>query len=269
MRCTLLALTIATLSLAVFAPVLADDEPADDAALARTAHRILRGQDEAAAEAVAALDETALRRLFAELRSQIEIRAALEKKRVQGLVWEDADLDTAFTYLTTVTGFRFALSEKARVEKFDEIVVSLHLDDVSVRTVLDLLSEPYGLTWAPQNGVVTFFTVDELSVPQEAPDAETAVLRQKIDLTPVSLIASNKAFAEIVQILQVQTGFNIHIDPRIAANVAENPVTGLSVDDVPLSTVLSMLCPAGGEDVVWTVRGNVILFTTNELLERD
>jgi hypothetical protein len=68
-------------------------------------------------------------------------------KRIRGLSWDEVSLDTALAYLRTVTGKNFFVSPKAREEKFDEIVLSLQLDDVTVKDVLGLVTEPYGLRW--------------------------------------------------------------------------------------------------------------------------
>ena len=45
---------------------------------------------------------------------------------------------------------------------YDEVEINLDLDDVTVKTVLDLITEPYELRWSPENGVVKIATKDEV-----------------------------------------------------------------------------------------------------------
>jgi hypothetical protein len=94
--------------------------------------------------------------------SMAAIHTTLESRRVKNLSWEEANLDTVVNYLRTITGLNFFISQKVRAEKFDEVVVNLQLDDVSAKTVLDLVTEPYELKWEPRGGVVTIATSDEI-----------------------------------------------------------------------------------------------------------
>ncbi len=91
------------------------------------------------------------------------IVTTLETKRVKGLNWgEGTDLDQVVSYLRTITGLNFFITPKVRAEVYDEVEIDLQLDDVSVRTVLDLITEPYELKWSPENGVVKIATKDEV-----------------------------------------------------------------------------------------------------------
>lgn len=91
------------------------------------------------------------------------ILTTLDSKRVKGLTWEAANLDQVVEYLRTITGLDFLITPKVRGEAFGEVEISLDADDVTVRTVLDLVTEPYDLRWTPKNGVVTITTKDELA----------------------------------------------------------------------------------------------------------
>ncbi|MHC5011046.1 MAG: hypothetical protein ACYTG6_08870 [Planctomycetota bacterium] len=91
-----------------------------------------------------------------------QILTVLDSKRVKGLTWEGANLDQVVNYLRTITGLNFFITSRVRAEKFDEVVVDLSLDDVTVKTVLDLVTEPYELKWEPRAGVVTIATTDEV-----------------------------------------------------------------------------------------------------------
>lgn len=124
----------------------------------------------------------------------VAIRSVLEKKRVQGLVWEEANLDTAVEYLRTITGLNFHVTTKVREEKSSDISISLNLDDVSVATILDLVTEPYELVWAPRGGVVTIMMADEMRgamVLRQFDVRDLAVRIQDFAANDMNLVPSN------------------------------------------------------------------------------
>ena len=98
-------------------------------------------------------------------------------------------------------------------------------------------------------------------------DPEAAELMAKVKGTSVNLAVDNQTFAEVLGTLRIQTGYNLMIDPRIAGDVSENPVSALNLSDVSLATALDMLRSAGGEDVVWTTKGNIVWFTRKEFVQ--
>jgi len=102
-----------------------------------------------------------------------------------------------------------------------------------------------------------------------AKDAEAEALMAKVKGTSVNLAVDNQEFQEVVKTLQVTTGFNIFVDPRVASEINENPVSGLNLSDVSLATALQMLQAAGGEDIVWTTKGNMVVFTKKEYVQTN
>jgi len=99
-------------------------------------------------------------------------------------------------------------------------------------------------------------------------DEEAEALKRKIAGTTVNLQVENQTFAEVIDILRVQTSFNISIDARIAPDVAENPVVGLVLSDVSMEVALDLLkSRAGSDEVIWTTEGNVIRFTSKEFVK--
>ena len=100
-------------------------------------------------------------------------------------------------------------------------------------------------------------------------DPEAEALQQKVESTNVNLQVESQEFKEVIKLLQIQTGINIHIDPRIESDVAENPVNGLYVEDLPLSTVLDLLRGSAGEEAIWLTKGNVVLFTNRSLVKKN
>ncbi len=98
-------------------------------------------------------------------------------------------------------------------------------------------------------------------------DPEADALRAKLRTTTVNLQVQDQPFEDVVKLLSIQTGINLTIDARIKSDIGQNPVASLQAEDLPLSTVLDLLKQSAGEDAVWTVKGNVVLFTNKTLLK--
>lgn len=100
-------------------------------------------------------------------------------------------------------------------------------------------------------------------------DAEGEALKKKVAGTSVNVDIASKKFGEVIDNLRIQTGLNIVIDGRIKADVAENPVNELTFQAIALDTLFNVLKASGGEDVVWTTKGNLILFTKKEFVKQN
>jgi len=92
------------------------------------------------------------------------IFSILSKKRVKGLDWEEQNLDQVVQYLRTITGLNFYVSPKVREEKFEDVIITAALDDVSVKSILDdIITGPFDLRWEPRGGVIWILTQEEVS----------------------------------------------------------------------------------------------------------
>ncbi|MHC4340196.1 MAG: hypothetical protein ACYSX0_08295 [Planctomycetota bacterium] len=91
-----------------------------------------------------------------------QILNTLSQKRVYDLRFEAGDitLGGAIEYLRSVTGLNFVLSQKVKEEKADT-EIDLSLDNVSVKQVLDLITEPNEMAWKVRNGVVMILDQEE------------------------------------------------------------------------------------------------------------
>ena len=91
-----------------------------------------------------------------------QILNTLAQKRVYDLKFESGEinLSSAIQYLRSVTGLNFVLSQKVKEDKADS-EIDLNLDNVSVRQVLDLITEPNEMAWKIRNGVVMILNKDE------------------------------------------------------------------------------------------------------------
>jgi general secretion pathway protein D len=96
---------------------------------------------------------------------------------------------------------------------------------------------------------------------------EEAALQQKLKTTSVNLSIQGRPFKEVLQTLQIQTGVNLLLDPRIAVEVGDTPVTNIEVENIPLEQALDMVKASVTGDVVWQVKGNVVLFTKKEYVK--
>ena len=99
----------------------------------------------------------------------------------------------------------------------------------------------------------------------EKKSPEEVALAAKLKTTTVNLSVEGRPFKEVVQTLQIQSGVNILLDPRIN-DVGEAQVQPISVEQVSLEQALDML-KATAEGVLWTIKGNVVMFTKKELVK--
>lgn len=226
---------------------------------------------ERAARAAAGRDEAGLRAIFQAVRAQTRIVDNLRKKRVRNLTWEETSLDTALVYLNAITGMNFYVTPRVRTEKLEDVQINVTIDDVAVSDVLDVITKPFELRWVVKHGAVIVAVADELSS-QPAPALRTPadLLRKKIQGTRMSLsVRSETKFADVLKTMQVMTGLNIVLDPRVAAEFSKKTVIGIELRDAPMATTLDLVVAQLGEaNAVWTTRGNIILVTTKELLRK-
>jgi hypothetical protein len=102
-----------------------------------------------------------------------------------------------------------------------------------------------------------------------AVDPEAQALRGRIRSKTVTLQIDEQTFEEVTKLMQLQTGINIIIDPRIQSEVGEATVSGLYVEDMRLSTVLDLLVGYAGDDALWTTVGNLVKFTKREFVPKN
>ena len=102
-----------------------------------------------------------------EERSRASAMKTLKEKRVKGLTFEDASLDSVVTYLRTVSGVHFFIIPRVRASgTFDDAKANIPLlDDVSVFDVLMRVTTQADLRWDLRHGVVTIGTKDEIAGP--------------------------------------------------------------------------------------------------------
>jgi hypothetical protein len=264
---------------------------------------------------------------------------ALATTKVKEIFWEELNLDQALSQLAKLTGVEFKVSPKVREERFEDIVYNLHLEDVAASSILDLMTEPFGLRYEERGSVVWVLTDEEIGGPKrlryydvkdlvgegrsfaeaqaliddihvevhpsywleddaviesrngilivrasqgiiEAIDdllshhrrkatpvilsAETA---QKLGAVKVNLAGNGSSLKDAIKVLQIQTGLNLMIDPRVHADVAHKEVRGETMHDAPLLEVLEQVGKTAGDGMVWIQKGSVFLLTRREFLD--
>lgn len=68
--------------------------------------------------------------------------------------WEAANLDQVVSHLRTMSGLNFYVTPRVRAEVFEDVEISLELADLSLRTVLDLVTAPFELRWTLKDNLV-------------------------------------------------------------------------------------------------------------------
>jgi general secretion pathway protein D len=100
-------------------------------------------------------------------------------------------------------------------------------------------------------------------------DVEGEALKKRIASTSVNVDIASKKFGEVVDNLRIQTGLNLVIDSRIKSDVAENAVPDMQFQGIALDTLLTILKASAGEDIVWTTKGNIVLFTKKDFVKAN
>lgn len=120
------------------------------------------------------------------------IYATLESRRVSKLVWQDETLSGAVSYLRTITGVNFHITSRVAAEQADNVALTFTLDDVSVKTILDFITEQNEMKWTIEDGIVKIAMPDEVSGRTkleffDVKDLNVAIsnfMGQEINLTP-------------------------------------------------------------------------------------
>lgn len=267
MRHVLLASVLALLALSPVAT--ADDRwnaDIDNVPIPALADMVLEGpgdRADALAERVEAMKAGEISVLLAAVRDRHATIRRLEQAPVRKVAFDEVSLDHAVGYLTGITGLRVDVSKRTKEEKADDISITLALQDVTAKTLLDLMTRPFGLFWVPDGDVIRIQTEYELERDGLRSTPGDSALRKKLDATTVNLSVENQELRDVLKTLVIQTGFNMIIDARMVADIAELPIS-MKLRDVSLSTALDKVAHMGGDHVVWVTVGNVIVFTLDQ-----
>jgi hypothetical protein len=259
-----LALVAAAVLLAVVpaaAPAQGGPDATDVGALAQA---ILRGADDAAAQAALRardLPSEGAQRLLQEIARQARVYRVLDAQQVRGLAWENAGLNAAFAQIETTTGLSTGLSLRAATEKAPEVKYSLRIDASNATTLLDLMTEPFGLAWGLRDGGIRFFSREELSF-TDAPAPST--VQARIASARVTL-GKEGPLAEIVAALRPMAGLDLVVDPRVTPELSPRRVSA-RWDAKPLREALDALVAQLGVGVAWTTMGDAVLLTHPEFV---
>ncbi|MHC4849015.1 MAG: type II secretion system protein GspD [Planctomycetota bacterium] len=91
-----------------------------------------------------------------------QILNILDTRRVRNVEFKAGEITLAgaVDYLRSVSGLNFVMSQKVKEEKA-ETEIDLKVDNVSIKQVLGLITEPYEMAWRIRNGVIMILGADE------------------------------------------------------------------------------------------------------------
>jgi len=91
-----------------------------------------------------------------------QILNVLETRRVRNVEFKAGEitLRAAIDYIRSVSGLNFVMSQKVKEEKA-ETEIDLKVDNVSIKQVLNLITEPHEMAWKIRNGVVMILDREE------------------------------------------------------------------------------------------------------------
>ncbi len=163
----------------------------------------------------------------------------------------DQSLNAALNQIRELTKINFVV-DRFTIQQLgqdpEQMLVSVKLKDVKVRTCLRALLAPYNLGFAIIGDTVLIST-DDMAMHRQLKQ------RVSIDLEKVDLAAALKRLSR-------ETATNLLLDARVPAKEAKTEVT-LQMDDVPLETAVRLLAETAGLKPVKI--GNVLLLTTKAL----
>ena len=133
---------------------------------AGTAPEVAPKDEQAAKPAMSAADAQILKRL--------------ESARIQGLNWQNQNLDQAVMFLRTVTGVNMYITPTARKQKLSAVSITANVSGVTVAAVLNLITEPFDMAWRVKEGVVHIMTKDEAGGTKQAPPKSQAAPPKKV-----------------------------------------------------------------------------------------
>lgn len=91
-----------------------------------------------------------------------QILNVLETRRMRNVEFQAGEitLANAIAYIRSVSGLNFVMSQKVKEEKA-ETEINLKVDNVTIKQVLELITEPYEMAWKIRNGVVMILDKEE------------------------------------------------------------------------------------------------------------
>ncbi|MEM8882995.1 MAG: hypothetical protein AAGD14_02910, partial [Planctomycetota bacterium] len=144
---------------------------------------------------------------------ELQILNTLDTRRVRNVEFKAGDmtLANAVEYLRSVSGLNFVMSQKVMEEKA-ETEIDLKVDNVSIRQVLTLITEPYEMRWKIRNGVVMILSLEEAADKAVLQFYDVKDLVAKISDYPgqeINLVPSNYQPPEEAEEPEPQSPFEI------------------------------------------------------------
>lgn len=138
----------------------------------------------------------------------------------------DSTPEKAFEGLATMIGL------EAEVEPGLDDKITVRLDNVRMRTVLDAVCESVGCRWSVVGGTPAKLRIQPLA---ERPAAKAAVLQE-----PVDLRVTKANVRQVLQTFGQILGVEVELDPGITGQVT------FDLDNAPVGQALDRVCEMAG-----------------------
>lgn len=163
------------------------------------------------------------------------------------LNFTEAPLEDVLAFYRDIARINILLDKK--VEKPEELKVTLRVEEIPFDSALDLAVKMLDLDWCVEDGVVIVTTPEDAKSrgkkaekPAEGrdPEWEVAIMR-KLETTKIDLDFTDASLEDVVDFLREYSGINIEIDGKLRADGTLAKKLTIQLRDVTLKTALKLM----------------------------
>ena len=194
------------------------------------------------------------------------INTALANQRIS-INLEDAEFATALMSISLQSDVKIVIDPAVLTRLTNEDVrVNLQVDEIPIRSALNILLDFTGLTSKVKHGVlyITDPSRDSSEEADSASDSQAAkVIEAKLDNTQVSLNFNSTTLKAVMGFFRDVTGVNILISPRVFDLTPEKALrVTLDVEDVSMRDALSLVLEM--TNLTYRIQDGVLIVTPIE-----
>lgn len=169
-----------------------------------------------------------------------EIAIKLEQK--VSAHFENADLKNVLRYLSEVGKVNIVLDESALSEPYPRVTV--HLKDISLREVLDILVRSKGLAYRVEPHGIWISTVENIQMTAQGSKGQFSKKLAK----KVSVAFTNTDIRKVISYLGKVSGLNIVVDEKALSGI--DPNITIQFSNVSLSDAISIISRQKGLEII-------------------
>lgn len=176
------------------------------------------------------------------------------RKTQISLNFQDAPLTDVLMFYREFTRINIILD--AEVATPEDILVTMHVDNLPFDQALDLSLKMHDLDWCVEDGVVIVSTKEAIAKREEArkkpaeSDADAAAWRAEMqrvmENTRIDLDFTDATLEDIIGFFREYARVNMEIDPAVRADGTSEKKVTLQLRDVTMKTALTLLCKQYG-----------------------